>query len=140
MVNEMVKIVGDTPIGAGGHANILEATLDGRDVILKSYRLYEIGGIERTFLVRNQRSFSYCTTYILFQRYHKETVACAQLSHPNVVPFLGVTSSPSYSLSLVFNTAGYLGLREYLDKSPGVDKLKLVRRLSISSSAPPGHY
>lgn len=38
-----LKVLGDTPIGVGGCADIWGATLDNRDVTLKSYRLYETG-------------------------------------------------------------------------------------------------
>ena len=55
--NDVVEIVHNTPIGAGGHANIFEETLDGRSVIVKSYRLYEMGDVERTLRVGNQNSF-----------------------------------------------------------------------------------
>lgn len=47
-----VIIVGNTPIQAGGYADIWEATLDGHNVILKSYRSYETGDIESTSRVR----------------------------------------------------------------------------------------
>ena len=51
---------------------------------------------------------------------------CSKLSHPNVAPFIGINPTPNHPFSLIFDTAGYLGLREYLDKDPKADKLKLV--------------
>ena len=124
-----VRIVDNSPIQAGGYADNWEAILDGRNVVLESYRSYETGDIDGTFRVRNVRLFTHLAVYILFQRYHTEILACIQLSHPNIVPFVGITSPPGHPFSLVFNTSGCIGLREYLTKNPGANRLKLVRRL-----------
>lgn len=51
-----VKVVGDTPIGAEGFADIWEGTLDGHRVIQVSYRCYETGDVERIFRVSNEHS------------------------------------------------------------------------------------
>ena len=48
-----VKVVGHTPIDAGGSADIWEGTIDGRSVSQKSYRCYESCDVERIFQVRN---------------------------------------------------------------------------------------
>ena len=70
--------------------------------------------------------------HILFQRYYREVTTCNQLSHSNVIPFVGFTSAPNHPFSLVFDTAGHLGLREYLKKNPQADKLDLVCHLLFS--------
>ena len=71
----------------------------------------------------------------MFQRYCREVLACSQLSHPNVVPFVGIISTPSHPFSLIFDTAGHLGLIEYLEKNPQADKMSLVRRTNVYRSA-----
>ena len=129
-----VRVISNTPIRAGGYADTWEATLNGRDVVLESYRSYEVGDIECTTRVRNYCFFAHRTVYTASQRYHTEVLAYVQLSHPNVVPFVGITSTPDHPFSLLLNAAGYVGLREYLSQNPGADKLKLVRRLP---SGPP---
>ena len=127
-----VKVFGDVPLEAGGYADLWEATLCGRDVIQKTYRRYETSDVESIFRVRNNGSSGDVWFTFLFQRYCREVSVCSQLSHPNVVPFVGITSTPSCPFSLVFDTAGHLGLREYLKKNPQADKLSLVRRLPFS--------
>ena len=57
---EEVGIVGNAPVQAGGYADIWKATLNGRDVILESYRSYETGDNARTFRVRTGRLFTHC--------------------------------------------------------------------------------
>ena len=64
------------------------------------------------------------------QRHLREILACSQLSHPNIVALVGVTSTLNHPLSLILDTADDLGLQEYLDDNPGADRLKLVRCLS----------
>ena len=128
-----LKVLDNGPIGVEGYTDIWEATIDNRDFILKSYRLYETGDIEHTSRVRDARLLSHEMIHISVQRYRGEILVCSQLSHPNVALFVGVASTPSHPLSLVFDTAGHHGLGEYLDKNPKADKLDLVRRLRFST-------
>ena len=56
---EDVRVVGDTPIGAGGFADIWGGIIDGHSVLQKSYRCYEHCCDERIFRVRKNRSSSF---------------------------------------------------------------------------------
>ena len=127
-----LNVLGSGPIGVGGYADIWEAALGDRSVILKSYRLYETGDIKHTSRVRDARFLSSGITHILVQRYRREILVCSKLSHPNVVLFVGVASTPSHPLSLALDTTGHHGLGEYLDENPQTDKLELVRHLRCS--------
>lgn len=64
---EEPKVIGNTPIGAGGYANIWEATLGGRAVVLKSYRFYEVGDIGHASQVRDEYLISHRVTHILYR-------------------------------------------------------------------------
>jgi len=48
---EDINLIGKHPIAAGGFADIYEATLDGRKVVLKSYRCYESFDVARVVTV-----------------------------------------------------------------------------------------
>ena len=61
---EDLKVIGNTPIGAGGYADIWEATLGGRAVVLKSYRPYETDNIGHTSRVREERSISHRVAHV----------------------------------------------------------------------------
>ena len=50
---EDIKPVGEHPIGAGGFANILEVTHNGRKAVLKSYRCYVSSDIAQVVAVRS---------------------------------------------------------------------------------------
>ena len=62
------------------------------------------------------------------QRFLKEAWASSQLSHPNIVPFIGVYSSPSHPFALIYAMMGKLDLGRYLADHPNVSRLKLVSR------------
>ena len=47
-----------------------------------------------------------------------------KLTHPNILPLLGITISPSHQLISAFISGG--DLLDYLGKYPNADRLKLV--------------
>lgn len=87
-----VMVVGSTPIQAGGYTDTWGATLNGRDIILESYRFYEIGGdIECTSRVRNDHFFTHCRVHMCSrdttQRFrHTLNSLIRTLSHLLVLP------------------------------------------------------
>ena len=48
-----IKLVGKHPIGAGGFADILEVTHNGRKAVLKSYRCYVSSDVTQAVAVRS---------------------------------------------------------------------------------------
>ena len=56
----------------------------------------------------------------------------AQLSHPNVVRLLGINPIPNRPFTLILDTGGNRGLREYLSGHLEADRLGLVRLLSFT--------
>ena len=56
-----------------------------------------------------------------------------RLSHPNIVPFLGVTDTPA-PLSMVLEWMPNGDVRDYVGKHPEADRLQLV--CHIHPSAP----
>ena len=68
----------------------------------------------------------------LCQVFYKEIAIWKQLSHPNIVPFLGVTDDPApFSMVLEWMPNG--DVRQYVNKHPEVDRLQLVRHITRSS-------
>ena len=59
---EDVNLISEYPIAAGGFANIYGVTYDGRKVILKSYRCYELFDAARVVAVRC--SHNMCPVYL----------------------------------------------------------------------------
>ena len=60
------------------------------------------------------------------QRFFREIWASTQLSHPSIVPFLGVLSTPIHPFALLYEMMDNLDLQQYLAQHPNVSRLKLV--------------
>jgi hypothetical protein len=52
--------------------------------------------------------------------------ASNNLSHPNVVPIIGVYSSPAYPFALVYEMMENVDLRQHLAQQPAISRLKFV--------------
>ena len=70
------------------------------------------------------------------QRFLKEAWVSSQLSHPNIVPFLGVYSSPSHPFGLIYAMMDNLDLGRYLTDHPDVSRLKLVSKRGLYDIGP----
>jgi len=62
------------------------------------------------------------------QRFLSEAWTSSKLSHPNIVPFIGVYSSLSHPFALIYAMMDKLDLGRYLADHPNVSRLKLVSR------------
>ena len=63
------------------------------------------------------------TAYL--QRFFKEAWVSSQLSHPNIVPFLGVYSTPSHPFALIYAVMDNHDLGLYLAGHLNVSRLRL---------------
>ncbi|KAG6850307.1 hypothetical protein H0H93_015249 [Arthromyces matolae] len=107
-----------SPSSTGTFSDIFKGSYDGRDVAVKSLR------------VSNRRS----PTAHKRVRFATEFNTWKDLSHPNVLPFLGITQIPSSpSPAMVFPWMHNGSLDGYLATGPPVDALKLVRKVRFSS-------
>ena len=59
------------------------------------------------------------------QVFYKEAVMWKRISHPNIVPFLGVSQAPA-PLSMVSEWMPNGSVRGYVRKNPGSSRLQLV--------------
>ena len=57
-----------------------------------------------------------------------------RISHPNIVPFLGVSKAPA-PLSMVSEWMPNGNVRDYVRKNPDTSRLQLVRRLVFGKVA-----
>ena len=58
-----------------------------------------------------------------------------RISHPNIVPFLGVSDAPA-PLSMVSEWMPNGNVRDYVRRNPDTSRLQLVRRLAFGKVAP----
>ena len=60
------------------------------------------------------------------QQFYQEVLIWGRLSHPNILPFLGVDAR-TFPLAAVSTWMQYGNLREYLSHFPNASRLGLVR-------------
>ena len=119
--------VGDYPISVdGGTSDVWKGVHDGKNVCIKCPRVSEEDlqaitqvrvriGIPLSGLLKN-------TEWVL-QSFLKEAVVWKRLRHPNVVPFIGVTTKP---LQFVSEFMPNGTLTKYVKKNPSADRVGLV--------------
>ena len=124
-----LQIPSDIPIHACGSCDLLAGkTIEGLELAIESYRFREAdpngNASARKVFMKNSPLDSSLTTRI--QRFHRQALICSDLSHENIVTFLGVFSSDKFPCACVFASAGKENIPTYLLNNPGASRLKLV--------------
>ncbi|KAF9789491.1 kinase-like protein, partial [Thelephora terrestris] len=101
-----VLAVGDRPVASGGCGDVYQGTLDDLIVCVKRVRVYSIMGPEED-------------TKIFYQ----EAIMWKRLEHKNIVPLLGVTTTP---LQLISEWILGGNVREYIGKYPNANRRDLA--------------
>ncbi|KAF9789359.1 kinase-like domain-containing protein [Thelephora terrestris] len=102
----------DHPIASGAFGDVWEGIYAGNRVAIKSLRVY------RDDDVRKARKL-FC----------KEVVMWRKISHPNIVPLLGVSEAPA-PISMVSEWMPNGDVRSYVEKNPEVSRLQLLLDIS----------
>ncbi|KAF9654070.1 kinase-like protein [Thelephora ganbajun] len=110
-----IQFIATTPFSSGGFSEVWQGSLQGSLVAVKSLRCYS--------------SLEFNPAEIGL-RFLKEVWASSQLSHPNIVPFLGVYSTPSHPFALLYEMMDNLDLGRYLTQRSNVSRLKLLTEIS----------
>ncbi|KAF9651282.1 kinase-like protein, partial [Thelephora ganbajun] len=98
----------ELPVNYGSFGDVWRGVYDGKHVAIKGLRTHgkdNVCEIKRVF--------------------YKEVALWKRLSHPNVVPFLGVCDSP-VPLSMVSEWMPNGSVRQYVQDHPEADRLKLL--------------
>ncbi|KAF9789483.1 kinase-like domain-containing protein [Thelephora terrestris] len=101
-----VLAIGNRPVASGGSGDVYEGTLNGCKACVKQVRVYSKDGPDKA-------------TKTLY----KEAVMWKRLEHKNIVPLLGITTSP---LQLISEWIPGGTLTEYIGNNPNADLLGLV--------------
>ena len=63
---------------------------------------------------------------VYLRKFYQEALAYSRLKDGNVVPFIGVYSTPKHPLALVFEFMDHLNLGEYLRNNEDIGRHELV--------------
>ncbi|KAF9651621.1 kinase-like protein, partial [Thelephora ganbajun] len=92
-----IKKLNDVPFASGGYSDVWRALYKEENVSIKAFRVYTTDNIK-----------------YLNKAWCKEIVVCQNLSHPNILPFLGVISTDSHPLSIVSKWMSNGNISEFL--------------------------
>ena len=123
-----LKLISKQPTAAGSFADILEATYNGRGVVLKAYRCYVSFDVAQIVAVRPATTDTGQCSADTSQRFENEVLVWTFLHDKglDVVPLVGVYSTEARPFGLVYETMDGLDLRQHLRNNPHVGKLNLV--------------
>jgi len=132
--DDLVKI-GGYPIADGGFADVWEGTHRGRKVCIKCLRV-SVKNRETVTKVctryRHDHSALLENTHLCApQSFFREAVLWKRLRHPNIVPFISVSTK---HLQFVSEYMPNGTLTEYVRKRPGADRIGLVSLSSVSTT------
>ncbi|KAF9643599.1 kinase-like protein [Thelephora ganbajun] len=102
----------ENPVASGGFGDVWEGIYNDKRVAIKALRVYMVDNVRKVRKV-------FC----------KEVVIWRRISHPNIVPFLGVSEAPA-PLSMVSEWMPNGNVREYVRKNPGTSRLQLLLDIS----------
>lgn len=137
---ESLEMIGEYAIDAGGVADVWAGMIGNRKVAVKAYRCYSSSDYLPTYMVSDADLWSVPRLPIIVrQRFYKEASACSCLRSQNIVPFIGMYSTPKHPLALVFELMDHLNLRDYLRNNGNVGRLELVRPLHHTRRSPYQH-
>jgi serine/threonine protein kinase len=101
-----------------------EGTFNGLKVCVEKVRMYSKGDPQKANGVCYPSLLTSSSHFLrIAQTFHREAVTWKHLSHPNIVPFLGVTFDP---LQLVSAWMPGGSLTEYIKEHPSKSRLVLV--------------
>ena len=105
---------------SGGFADVYRGSLNGLPVCVKRLRV----ATPEDIAVSYQHRHSPCAYSLMNQKlFCKEAVMWKNLKHPNILPLLGATISPSQLVSTLMPAGD---LSKYLPKNPDLNRIELV--------------
>jgi serine/threonine protein kinase len=127
---EGIETIGNKPYNSGGFADVWRGRFKGRDVAIKVLKIYATSS-EDLVKVNKVGYTSALESDIVsvFQKFYKEVLVWKRLSHPNVLPFLGVSTS-LFPFCMVSHWMAHGNIVKYVKANPGANRLVLVIILS----------
>ena len=122
----------------GGFGDVYDGEYLGLPVAVKRLRIYE-GDRDRAFKVF-PINLTYIHCSVLAQRLCREIIGWKHLSHPNILPLLGISvPANAYSFCILTEWMYNGNIMKYTKSNPGANRLQLVRSLAVSLYFLPTH-
>ena len=127
-----IKRLNEVPFASGGYSDVWRGSYKGDSVSIKAFRVYTTDNIKHLTKVSNifhdDRVDDYLlTAFNLRQAWCKEIVVCRNVSHPNILSFLGVSATDSHPLCIVSKWMPNGNISEFLKTDGQINRRPLVR-------------
>jgi serine/threonine protein kinase len=115
------------PIVQGGFGDVWEGRYGDKRVAIKALRIYKEGDVQKTRKVTHPAFLIPLTPPANYhhQVFCKEVVMWRKISHPNIVPFLGL-SEALVPLCMVSEWMPNGNVQDYVAKNPEISRVQLV--------------
>ena len=130
IISDNISKRGDIAFASGGFADVWKGRHKGSPVCIKAFRVYTPENLANIKQVGNKISRSTCASDDPRKRLFHEIVIWRRLSHPNVLPVLGV-SPKLFPLCIVSEWMIDGNIMDFVSKHPEVNRLRLVREISV---------
>ena len=115
----------------GGFGDVYDGEYLGLPVAVKRLRMYE-GDRDRIFKVF-LINVKYVHCSVLSQRLCREVIGWKHLSHPNILPLMGVSvPANAHSFHILTERMSNGNVMQYTKSHPEANRLQLVRSLAVS--------
>jgi serine/threonine protein kinase len=125
MIRHGLNKLGERPVGGGGFADVWEGSYRCQKVAIKVPRLYlstdpaKAKKVSLLYQILNRQRFN------IHQRFCKEAIVWSHISHPNVLPLIGVATSP-FKFCMVSPWMENGDVISYLKSDSPVNSIRIV--------------
>ena len=130
VIHEEIIRTTEHPVASGGFGDVWEGICNDKRVAIKALRVYKKEDVQKVKKVTHPVLPISLITIANYrhQMFCKEVVIWKRISHPNIVPFLGVSEGPA-PLCMVSEWMPNGSVRDYVGENPETSRLQLVRWL-----------
>ena len=121
------------PVASGAFVDVWEGIYNDKRVAMAAFRVYKEEDVQKVKKVTHPVLLISLTPVANYrhQILCKEVAMWKRITHPNIVPFLGVSEAPA-PLNMVSEWMPNGNVRDYVGKNPETSRLQLVCWLESS--------
>ena len=125
ILSDQIARVGDHPVALSGIADVWGGTYRGDEVSIKSLRvcMKDYQAIKKVCVLCDEPLSHLLNVTCASQTFSKEAIMWKRLRHPNIVPFIGVTT---YPLQIISEWMPNGTLTEFVERNPDMNRIGLV--------------
>jgi hypothetical protein len=113
------------PLSRGGFADVWKGIYDGRDVAVKSLRIFVKGDLQKVINVSSCCRVWRLTHRRVVETFCREVITWKTLRHPNILPLIGAKLSKN-EFTMISEWMINGNINDFIQAHPNVNRVKLV--------------